>query len=262
MDMNIRSERIRELRLQRAWSQEHLAEVTSLGLRTIQRMETLGTGSYESLRSIAAVFNLDVRELIQPQLEDKPSVSPVITNGQFRILAAGLALVALVVSVLYLYLVRPSHEQGVGAVESSLSRSPEGEAGTIAPLPVPERSIAVLPFVNFGSDPEQENFSDSLTEELINLLSQDETLHVAARSASFNFKGSSRDIPTIGEALSVNYLLEGSVRRSGDRLRVTVQLIRTDNGKHLWSQTYDKTIGDILVIQDEIAWNVSRALNL
>jgi len=125
-----------------------------------------------------------------------------------------------------------------------------------------EQSIAVLPFVNMSSDPEQEYFSDGLSEELLNLLAQIPSLHVAARTSSFSFKGEKIDIPAVAEKLKVANVLEGSVRKSGNKVRVTAQLIKAANGYHLWSDTFDRTLEDIFAVQDEIAESVVSALKV
>ena len=122
------------------------------------------------------------------------------------------------------------------------------------------RSIAVLPFVNMSSNEEQEWFSDGLTEEILNSLARTPDLLVAARTSSFKFKGSAEDIPTIAASLGVAHILEGSVRSSGDQLRVTAQLIRASDGFHLWSQTYDRNPEAVIAIQEEIAIEIAIAL--
>jgi TolB-like protein/Tfp pilus assembly protein PilF len=123
-------------------------------------------------------------------------------------------------------------------------------------------SIAVLPFVNMSSDPEQEYFSDGLAEELLNRLAKLGQLRVAARTSSFQFKGQNLDIADIGRQLKVNHILEGSVRRAGSRLRVTAQLIKADDGFHLWSETYEREMDDIFGIQDEISDAITHALKV
>ncbi len=123
-------------------------------------------------------------------------------------------------------------------------------------------SIAVLPFVNMSDDPDNEYFSDGLSEELLNVLAKIPQLHVAGRTSSFKFKGTNEDLRIIGEALNVAHVLEGSVRKSGDRLRITAQLIDTTNGYHLWSENYDRTLTDIFAIQDEIAGHVVESLKV
>ncbi len=125
-----------------------------------------------------------------------------------------------------------------------------------------DNSVAVLPFVNMSSDPEQEYFSDGLSEELLNLLARIPELRVAARTSSFSFKGEKIDIPSVADRLNVSYVLEGSVRKGGDQVRITAQLIRGRDGYHLWSETYDRTLSDIFAVQDEIAGAVVESLKL
>ena len=134
----------------------------------------------------------------------------------------------------------------------------ELDSGTITHEP----SIAVLPFTNFSKDPEQDYFCDGVGEEIINSLAQIEGLRVAARTSSFAFRGAKQDIREIGQKLDVNTILEGSVQKSGKRLRVTAQLINVNDGYHLWSQKYDRDLEDVFVIQDEIAQNIVRALEI
>ena len=121
-------------------------------------------------------------------------------------------------------------------------------------------SIAVLPFVNMSSDEEQEFFSDGITEEILNSLASIKELKVAGRTSSFAFKGQNDDLRRIGNALGVNHILEGSVRKSGDQVRITAQLVQVDNGFHVWSETYDRKLVDIFAIQDEIANEILRQL--
>jgi serine/threonine-protein kinase len=125
-----------------------------------------------------------------------------------------------------------------------------------------KKSIAVLPFVNLSPDPENEYFSDGMTEEIINALVHLEDLHVASRSSSFAFKGLSPDIAEVGAKLKVATVLEGSVRASGDRLRITAQLIKVADGYHLWSERYDRRMEDVFDIQDEIAQAIVEALKV
>jgi TolB-like protein len=123
-------------------------------------------------------------------------------------------------------------------------------------------TLAVLPFVNLSSDPEQEYFSDGLSEELLNQLAQIKEMRVAGRTSSFSFKGKNEDLRVIGEKLGVANILEGSVRKSGKQLRITAQLINTRDGTHLWSQTFSRELNDVFAIQEEIAVAVSRALSI
>ena len=123
-------------------------------------------------------------------------------------------------------------------------------------------SIAVLPFANMSSDPEQEFFSDGISEEIINMLAQVPGLKVAGRTSSFSFKGKNQDLRLIGEQLSVNYVLEGSVRKSGNKVRITAQLISVADGYHLWSERYDRQLEDIFDIQDEISMAILNAIKI
>jgi eukaryotic-like serine/threonine-protein kinase len=125
-----------------------------------------------------------------------------------------------------------------------------------------QRSIAVLPFVNMSGDPSNEYFSDGLSEEILNVLAQVKGLNVVARTSSFEFKGKNDDLRTIGQKLSASTILEGSVRKSGNKVRITAQLISAKDGYHLWSQTYDRELNNIFEVQRNIAKSVSDALKI
>jgi serine/threonine protein kinase/Tfp pilus assembly protein PilF len=126
----------------------------------------------------------------------------------------------------------------------------------------PQPSIAVLPFVNMSGDKEQEYFSDGLAEEIINALTKIPGLKVIARTSAFSFKGKDQDIRKIAEALNVSNILEGSVRKSGNRIRITAQLITASDGSHLWSERYDRDMTDVFAIQDEISQAIARKLSI
>ncbi len=128
--------------------------------------------------------------------------------------------------------------------------------------PIPKKSIAVLPFVNMSNDPDQEYFSDGIAEEILNSLSHLNDLKVAGRSSSFRFKGKGIDLRALGKKLGVHTVLEGSVRKQQNRLRITVQLINVEDGFHLWSEKYDRETDDIFAIQDEIALSVTEKLKI
>jgi len=128
--------------------------------------------------------------------------------------------------------------------------------------PAPDRSVAVLPFVNMSSDPEQEYFSDGLSEELLNLLAQVPDLTVASRTSAFSFKGKDVTIAEVANTLGVTHVLEGSVRKSGDQVRITAQLIDAKRDVHLWSDTWDRTLDNVFAIQDEIASSVVESLKV
>jgi TolB-like protein len=124
------------------------------------------------------------------------------------------------------------------------------------------QSIAVLPFVNMSSDPEQEFFSDGLSEEILNLLAKIPNLKVIARTSSFAFKGKNDDVRVIGQTLGVKTVLEGSVRKSGDQIRITAQLIDVSDGTHIWSETYDRKLTDIFSIQDDVSAAIIEELQI
>ncbi len=131
------------------------------------------------------------------------------------------------------------------------------------PLPLPDKpSIAVLAFDNLSGDPEQEYFSDGITEEIITALSKIPKLFVIARHSSFTYKGKSISIPTVGRELGVRYVLEGSVRKAGDKVRITAQLIDAKTNSHLWAERYDRDLKDIFALQDEITKKIITALQV
>src|SRR6266446_3802909 len=127
----------------------------------------------------------------------------------------------------------------------------------LAPIDEDVPSIAVLPFVNMSRDEENEYFADGLAEELLNVLSKIRGLRVASRTSAFSFKGTKADIPTIAQKLNVATVLEGSVRKAGNRVRVTAQLIQVATDSHLWSETYDRQMENIFAVQDDIAASVA-----
>ena len=145
----------------------------------------------------------------------------------------------------------PATDSTVATVEPSGSAAADGSA-----------SIAVLPFVDMSDNHDQEYFSDGLSEELISVLAQTPELRVVGRTSAFSFKGKNEDLKLIGQKLGVANLLEGSVRKSGDQVRITVQLINAADGFHLWSETYDRRLGDVYAVQDEIAAAVVAALKV
>jgi TolB-like protein/Tfp pilus assembly protein PilF len=147
--------------------------------------------------------------------------------------------------------------QIVAAVEDGAAQPVATPAAIISP-----KSVAVLPFLDMSEQRDQEYFADGLAEELINLLTKIPGMRVPARTSSFYFKGKSEDVPTIASKLMVAHVLEGSVRKSGDRLRVSAQLVRADNGYHLWSETYDRRLDDVFKVQDDIAASVVKALQV
>ena len=141
------------------------------------------------------------------------------------------------------------------------AKAPTSAAAAGAPLPLPDRpSIAVLPFDNLSGQPEETYFSDGITEDIITGLARFRSLFVIARNSSFAFRGKSIDLAEIGRRLGVSYLLEGSVRRAGARVRITAQLIEAATGAHLWAERYDRSLDDIFAVQDEVAQTIVSTL--
>jgi len=139
---------------------------------------------------------------------------------------------------------------------------PTERAGAFGPVPAKVASIAVLPFVNRSRDEEDEYFSDGLADELLNMLAKIRGLRVAARASSFHFRGKDSTIAEVGRTLKVATVLDGSVRKAGDRVRISVQLVKTSDGYPLWSETYDRMLDDIFAVQDDIARSVVKELRL
>jgi TolB-like protein/Flp pilus assembly protein TadD/DNA-binding winged helix-turn-helix (wHTH) protein len=167
------------------------------------------------------------------------------------------ALVAIIVFLAFRQFLNEETELSPSSPELAL-----GDHGSIG-VPVEQvESIAVLPFLNMSDDSGNEYFSDGLSEEILNSLTRLRELKVAARTSSFYFKNKDVDLPTIGLHLGVRHVLEGSVRRQGQQVRVTAQLIRADTGFHTWSETYDREVKDVFGIQSDIARNVAQALEL
>ena len=177
------------------------------------------------------------------------SITPVTGSrlNKFILAALGVAIVLLCISIF--------RDSTASAVES------EGNRLAVLPDSLPEeKSIAVLAFADMSPQKDQEYFSDGISEEILNLLARIPELKVISRTSSFSFKDQNATTEDIGKALGVNHILEGSVRKSGNTLRITAQLINVSDGAHLWSKTYDRDLTDIFRVQDEIATEVTREL--
>jgi len=174
--------------------------------------------------------------------------------------AAGV--LAVVLAVFIFGLIRSSKHSPAGPSETSAVPDARSDRDTTAAFAPPQHSIAVLPFVNMSGDKDQEYFSDGLSEELLNALSRVEGLQVSARTSSFSFKGERTDIAAIAHKLNVATVLEGSVRRSANTVRVDAELVDATTGYQLWSHSYDRNLGDILALQTEIAGAVTQSLQI
>ena len=212
-----------------------------------------GCVAYELLTGTALFVKSTPREMLIAHLAETPSSAPLRRIDMPR------PLVDLVMSCLAKAPGdRPqSAAELLSHIHASGSRSAISSSMTESPA-----SIAVLPFENMSGDPENEYFADGMTEEIINALTHLEGLRVAGRTSSFAFKGVRPDLSTIGERLNVSTILEGSVRKSGSRLRITVQLVKVSDGYHLWSERYDRELTDVFAVQDEIANAVALKLRL
>ncbi len=226
----------------------------------------------------SAAFIERVRQLLLPAAADEPMTRPgapavssatmtgrqVMRGLQSAKPAPGVIVAVAVVvcaALAYLGADRPwlSKRPSTSAGDTASRATAEPAAAAFNP---PPHSIAVLPFVNMSGDKEQDYFSDGLSEELLNDLARINELQVAARTSAFSFKGKDTDITTIAHKLNVGAVLEGSVRRSGHTIRVTTQLINAVTGFHLWSETYDRDLGDVLKLQTEIATAVASTLKV
>jgi TolB-like protein len=196
-------------------------------------------------------FELTPEGLKREHEVDRSQSMSRTTGRRIDFVIIGLLAVAVVFMVVDNYVLKEATE--TDAVASDQATAP------VTPGPIHD-SIAVLPFLNMSNDAEQDYLSDGLAEELLNLLARIKGLKVAARTSSFAFRGQEQDIRKIGEALGVSTVLEGSVRKSGSRLRITAQLISVDDGYHLWSEAFDRELTDIFQIQDEISAAIVSAL--
>jgi len=178
-----------------------------------------------------------------------------LTGRKLDRMIIGIMAAVIVFLVLDRFVLKHENQQAASVAETQTASSAEPAAET-------GPSVAVLPFVNMSGDANNEYFSDGLTETLLHMLAQLPDLRVAARTSSFAFKGKDTGIEEISKILGVAHVLEGSVQKSGNRVRITAQLIRGKDGFHVWSQNYDRTLDDIFAIQDEIANDVANALDV
>jgi TolB-like protein len=202
----------------------------------------------------------------ESEVERHESITPHTGRRMDRAIMVVLALV-FVVYAIDRFVLLPRREAMVAAAAhapaaSQGAQQDKPDTGVAIPEIENDPSIAVLPLVNMSSDKEQDYFSDGISEELLNLLAKIQKLRVIARTSSFAFKGQNLEIPEIARRLHVAAVLEGSVRKSGDKVRITAQLIRASDGSHLWSDTYDRTLDDIFKVQDEIAAAVVEQLRI
>ena len=202
----------------------------------------------------AWAFELTPEGLKKEKDVDRSESITRITSRKLDFMIITVLVLALVYFAYDEFVIEPAQEEAL-AIAST-------QAEAVSETDTPEMSIAVLPFVNMSSDPEQEYFSDGITEEILNALAGVRELAVTSRTSAFAFKGKSMSIPEIAQQLGVAHVLEGSVRKSGTRLRITAQLIDVASDKHLWSETYDRELTDIFAVQDEISSHIAAALKI
>jgi TolB-like protein/Tfp pilus assembly protein PilF len=195
----------------------------------------------------------------EKDIDRSESITPV-TGQKLNYTIIGL----LVLALGYFVWQSQSHQGSADSVQAETPTVAENVPAETLETPsqtvAQDPSIAVLPFVNMSADPEQEYFSDGISEEILNVLVRVDGLKVASRTSSFTYKGENLNIPEIARDLKVGNIVEGSVRKSGNRVRITAQLINTSDDRHLWSDTYDRELTDIFAIQDEIANAIVNAL--
>jgi TolB-like protein len=187
------------------------------------------------------------------EIERNASITAA-TARKLDLIVVGLLVIAIVMMAVERFIPRTAP---IPAATDAAPEAPAVQASQAA-----AKSIAVLPFVNMSGDTGNEYFADGLSEELLNLLAKIPDLRVAARTSAFKFKGEKIDVQEVAQKLNVAHILEGSVRKSGNKVRITAQLIKAADGSHLWSETYDRTLDDIFVVQDDIASEVVQALKL
>ena len=202
---------------------------------------------------LAWAFELTPEGIKRDSAVDRAESTTHVTGRKLDFILIGLLAVAVVYFAVDKFALEAEPKQAEATAEQVSATEPAVQG---------KNSIAVLPFVNMSSDPEQEYFSDGLSEEILNLLAKIHGLKVIGRTSSFAFKGKNEDLRGIGQALGVKTVLEGSVRKSGDRVRVTAQLIDVSDGTHIWSETYDRTMTDIFAVQDSVASAIIDALQI
>jgi adenylate cyclase len=212
------------------------------------RYEYLGEHEVKNIAKPVRVY----RAKIEPGEPPEGKVKAKVKSKNWKYLAiAATVVVIIAAAALWQFVLRTSHPPVEVASKEKMA------------FPLPDKpSIAVLPFVNMSDDPKQEFFSDGITEEIITALSKVPRLFVIARNSTFTYKGKPVKVKQVSEELGVRYVLEGSVRKSGDKVRITAQLIDAITGNHLWAERYDRDLKDIFALQDEITLKIIQALQV
>jgi TolB-like protein/Tfp pilus assembly protein PilF len=230
---------------------------------TLPMVVWIGVIGFPFVLVFAWVYELTPDGLKRERDVDRSASITHLTARRLDVMIIGLLVLALILFAVDRF--GPERRPAARSVPMAAPGAVAGTAGkpaTATSPAVPDKSIAVLPFVNMSGDADNEYFSDGISEEILNVLARTPELQVAARTSSFAFKGRSQDIPQIARDLQVRMVLEGSVRRQDDRVRITAQLIDARTGFHVWSQTYDRKLSDIFAIQDEIARAIGDELKV
>ena len=239
-----------------------LPEELEYFLNTSQWLDASATGVDRALpRLVNVVKSVLAKSTAAAPVNQAPLVATKAGTQPNRVLLTLLVLIAAAlayVGVDWLWLSKLDDPQ-----RALVEATPASPSESLPATPADSaNAIAILPFMNMSSDKEQEYFSDGLTEELLNLLAKVPELRVAARTSSFYYKGKDVKLTDVARELQVAHLLEGSVRKSGNRVRITAQLIRASDGYHQWSETYDRTLEDVFAVQEEIAAAVVSQLKI
>jgi len=192
----------------------------------------------------------------EADVDRSESIAPITGRRLDRAIILFLVLVIAAMGLERFWPVEPMRQDGTS--DQKVAMDPPASSGETTP----DKSIAVLPFLNMSADAENEYFSDGVSEEILNVLASVPDLKVASRTSAFRYKGSDLGIGDIAEELGVTHVLEGSVRKSGDQVRVTAQLIQASDGFHLWSESYDRELTNIFAIQDQIAGSIAEVLQV
>jgi len=251
--------------LRRALGEGHIVTIAGRGYQFVTPVTRLTTAA-----SPEAVLDSDFGEPVQGAGETPPPVTqPEQASTHPRPNKSTAALYGLVVVLVALaaaYLYFNQHEILVGPInnqEQAVTFSaPVIPDKSVTVVGAPLQSVAVLAFADMSPDKDQEYFADGVSEEVLNQLSMIQDLFVVGRTSSFSFKDRNEDLRVIGDKLGVSHLLEGSVRKEGNRVRVSAQLVKAADGYHLWSQTYDRTLEDIFAVQEDISTGVAQALQV
>ena len=239
-----------------------LLDVPGWGLRLVLGILILG---FPLVLIFSWVYEMTPEGLKRESDIDRSQPVAADTGRKLNLVIAGLLAIAVLMLALDRYVPGGTTSDPESARTAAAdSAGPVTKTGSSAArlADTDEISIAVLPFVNMSRDPDNEYFSDGISEELLNSLTEIRGLRVASRTSSFSFKGSNQPIPVIAGRLNVDHVLEGSVRKSGNRVRITAQLIDVPSDSHLWSETYDRELEDIFAVQSEISNNIVAALRV